>query len=225
MIRFFKSENIKHRNFPILFGSLIIFFVGISFFDSDKNPFLVNILVFQVFAAGIFTVSQSGKVFKSAAIIGGIFVLLRLASFYLSDEDNIFLILSIFFMVFFMVIILKNILGFLLKTKQVNVNLILGVISGYLLLGVLFSFGFALVEALDAGEPIRFGTPATFKDVLYFTMITQTTIGYGDVVPISDAARFLSYSLGVVSQLYMGLVTAFIIGKFFQPASEEEENQ
>jgi voltage-gated potassium channel len=218
----FKAEYVNHHNFPVLFGSLLLFFVGISFFDTEDNSLLVELLLFQVFAAGTYTISKSGKIFKSAALIGGIFILLRLAAYYLSDRDNIFMILSIFFMVFFMAIILKNILGYILKTSDVNVNLILGVISGYLLLGVLFSFCFALAEVLE-GTAINFESTPEFKDILYFTMITQTTVGYGDLSPISDTARFLSYSLGVVGQLYMGIVMAFIIGKFLQTSPKEKK--
>lgn len=215
MIRL-KAEYVNHNNFPILFGSLLIFFIGLSLFGGKDNTLLVNILIFQVFAAGIYTVSNSGKVYTAALITGVIFVLLRLAEYYFIDEKNIFVSLSTLFMVVFMGLILKNILTYLLVNKEVNTNLILGVISGYLLVGVLFSFGFALLEMISEGPTINFeGTP-DFKDILYFTMVTQTTIGYGDYAPVSDFARFLSYSLGVIGQLYMGIVTAFIIGKFLQ---------
>ena len=218
----FKAEYVSHSNFPILFASLLLFFIGISFFG-EGNPVLLNLLIFQVFGAGLYTISKAGKVFKAALVFGVFFVLLRLAEYYFADDENIFLSLSILFMFVFMALILKNILTYLLVTKEVSTNLILGVISGYLLIGVLFSFGFALAEVISDGPAINFETPPNFKDITYFTMVTQTTIGYGDYSPVSDGARFLSYSLGVIGQLYMGIVMAFIIGKFLQTSPEEKK--
>lgn len=222
MLKQFKSEYVEHGNFPILFVSILIFFIGIAFFENEANGWLVNLLIFQVFAASIYTVSKSDEVFKTALILGVVFVLLRVAQYYFRDTNNIYLTLSVLFMFIFMGIILKNILGYLLVTDQVNINLILGVISGYLLIGVLFSFGFTLSEVLSEQAAINFEGVPEFKDILYFTMITQTTIGYGDYSPQSDSARFLSYSLGVIGQLYMGIVMAFIIGKFLQPKPDEK---
>lgn len=219
-MRYFKIEYIHHYNFPILFGSILLFFVGISFFETENNGWLVNVLIFQVFAAGIYTVSQSNLVFRSALIIGILFVLLRSAQELFPDDKNIYLSLSVLFMVIFMSLIVKIILTYLLITDEVNTNLILGVISGYLLIGILFSFCFTLSVVLSPEKAISFGDNPLFKDVLYFTMVTQTTIGYGDYAPLSDSARFLSYTLGVMGQLYMGLVMAFIISKFLATSSK-----
>jgi voltage-gated potassium channel len=51
---------------------------------------------------------------------------------------------------------------------------------------------------------------ATF---LYFSFITITTIGYGDILPNSIFAKFTAMYLGIIGQLYLAIVMAIIIGK------------
>jgi hypothetical protein len=221
------AENITHSNFPLLFSSLVVFYVGISLFDNANSDIITNLLITQVILAATYTLSKNGKIFIPAIIAGSLFISLRWLEFAVEGNKEVFQSLAILFMVGFMVLVFRNILAYLLLSKEINSNLILGVISGYLMLGVLFSFGFSLVEVLTDGQGINFKTEnPEFKDIVYYTMITLTTIGYGDLSPVSDLSKLLSFSLGVMGQLYMGIVMAFIIGKFLQTDdSKNDESQ
>jgi hypothetical protein len=59
-------------------------------------------------------------------------------------------------------------------------------------------------------------TSSSSQDLLYFTFITLTTIGYGDISPLSDVARNLAVILGLIGQFYNTIIIAIIIGKFLQ---------
>ena len=53
---------------------------------------------------------------------------------------------------------------------------------------------------------------ATQADLMYFSLITMTTIGYGDITPTSPPARMLSALQGVVAQLYIAIIIARLVG-------------
>jgi len=51
-------------------------------------------------------------------------------------------------------------------------------------------------------------------DLLYYSLITQCSVGYGDVLPQSDAARMLAVIQAVVGQFYMAVVVAIFVGMY-----------
>ena len=53
-----------------------------------------------------------------------------------------------------------------------------------------------------------------FNDYLYFSFVTLTTLGYGDVIPVSHLARSTTMLIAVTGQLYMTILIAMLVGKF-----------
>lgn len=98
------------------------------------------------------------------------------------------------------------------KERKVSTVLIIDAISGFLLLGVVLVLLNELAFIFDAhalGE-----TVGNLANVTYYSFSTLTTIGYGDISPTSDFAKAVSVFGGIVGQLYLTIVIAFIVGKF-----------
>ncbi len=53
-----------------------------------------------------------------------------------------------------------------------------------------------------------------FNDYLYFSFVTLTTLGYGDVIPVSHLARSTTMLIAVTGQLYMTILIAMLVGNF-----------
>jgi voltage-gated potassium channel Kch len=51
-------------------------------------------------------------------------------------------------------------------------------------------------------------------ELLYFSLITLTTVGYGDIVPLSGTARILTALEGVTGVLYIATTVALLVGRF-----------
>jgi Ion channel len=94
---------------------------------------------------------------------------------------------------------------------EVTVSTLSGVLAIYLLLGMAFAlFGNAATAIEDSpyfsGEP----DPA-LSDLIYFSYVTLTTTGYGDLSPVSDMARTLAVAEGLIGQIYLVTVVALIV--------------
>jgi len=114
------------------------------------------------------------------------------------------------------------------RSKFVTAKVIIQSVSGFLLLGLVFSLAIARVESFHPGSfsfPINENAPVVsrFYDQLYFGFITMGTVGYGDIVPKLPFAKSLTTLIGVSGQLYVAIVIAMLIGKF--SSSSGQSNQ
>jgi uncharacterized membrane protein len=53
-----------------------------------------------------------------------------------------------------------------------------------------------------------------FHDYLYFSFVTMTTLGYGDITPVSSFAKSVTTLIAVMGQLYLTILVAMLVGKF-----------
>lgn len=100
-------------------------------------------------------------------------------------------------------------------------NIIYAAMSAYLLLGVAWSFFYALVEnitpgAFDFGSLIAHvesGAPhGELRLFSYYSLVTLSTLGYGDITPVTPLARSLSAMEAVTGQLFIAVLPARLVG-------------
>jgi hypothetical protein len=95
--------------------------------------------------------------------------------------------------------------------RAITVRSMFGALSIYLLIGLGFAFAYGTIESLSAsgfdGREIR----ADQSDYLYFSFVTMTTTGYGDLVAASDLGRSLAITQALIGQLYPVTVVALIV--------------
>jgi len=104
-----------------------------------------------------------------------------------------------------------------ISERGVALNAVAGVLTLYLLLGLLFGALFLLVNDIGSApffaghsESVRSG------DFIYFSFTTQTTVGFGDFVPGTDVGRALAACQAVVGQMYLVTVVAVVISQLGQ---------
>jgi Ion channel len=94
---------------------------------------------------------------------------------------------------------------------RVTVNAMFGVLCIYLLLGMLFGYGFSVINQLD-GQHFFASHASQIPIFLYYSFTTLTTTGYGDFVAATDVGRSLSIAEALIGQIYMVTVVAVIVG-------------
>ena len=102
-----------------------------------------------------------------------------------------------------------------LLSQQVKINVIVGAMAIYLLLGLIWASLYALVllfepQALHGIQLVE--QTSDFPKLLYFSYVTLTTLGYGDITPAMPLTRTLAYLEAITGTFYLAIVVASLIG-------------
>jgi hypothetical protein len=113
--------------------------------------------------------------------------------------------------------------SFIKDARAVHGEHLIIAINVYLLLGMLW---FALYNAIEAVAPdaiLNKGLTQAERqsELLYFSLVTLSTIGYGDVVPIQSEVRMLAALEGITGVLYVAITVALLVGAYKQRGSGE----
>ncbi len=113
-----------------------------------------------------------------------------------------------------------GILRFVYRSRRLTIDGILATVVVYVLIAIIFSRLYLLLLAAD---PQSFDLPVAAAertphllqvDMIYYSLITQCSVGYGDILPASDVARMLAVIQAIVGQFYMAVVVAVFVGMY-----------
>jgi len=109
------------------------------------------------------------------------------------------------------VVVTRGIVGGIRIERRVTLHSVMGALTVYLLAGLIFAFAYSTMDAIAGTAVLRgLGTNQHAEEV-YFSFITLTTVGYGDIAPISSAARMTSALEALFGQLYLVTIVAVIV--------------
>jgi hypothetical protein len=94
----------------------------------------------------------------------------------------------------------------------VTIHTMFGVLCIYLLIGILFSYAYALVGDAQSEPFFVSGISPDISDYLYFSFATLTTVGYGDLSAATDLGRSVAITEALIGQIYLVTVVAVIVG-------------
>lgn len=128
-----------------------------------------------------------------------------------TDRTTIGIALWLLLSVTTIVAIIRRLVGY----RRVTIQLVLGLLSIHVLLGLSFGLAYLLVEALG-GSAFAQGSQG-LSGSLYFSFVTLTTLGFGDLSPGSNIVRALAVAESFIGQLYLVSVVAFAVGRLGTP--------
>jgi hypothetical protein len=113
-----------------------------------------------------------------------------------------------------------------MSTHRVNAELLYAALSVYLLVGILFAV-LHCAAALVSPDAylIPEGGTLVMHTAVYFSFITQTTVGFGDIIPRSGLARGLSMIQAIAGQFYLSVMVARLVGLYMSSQNKEEGAQ
>jgi voltage-gated potassium channel len=206
-------KQIKSDKYYLLLCTQLLFFAIVPFLEEQSvaSHILIPILLALILITGISAISTKPLI-ANFGIAVAIFFPISIS--FLEFEKTPFAVLAAFmlFMVYFIFVIYR-IITILLITKEIKISLLAGAFSGYLMIGVILTFFLIMLNTFD---PHTLNIPEStmgFGDFLYFSLITMTTIGYGDISPVNPVAQMVSAFSAIISQFYLAVVVAVIVGK------------
>lgn len=207
----------------ILFGSILF---PNELFESFMSPilFIINLL------SGILMISKTKKLRRFFLFLLFIIVVVSYRSFFLNKTQNDWgeIVRLVSYFVFY-VVVTSEIIRQVWQSKIITKNVIIGLISGYICIGLIGFFLFLTIELLSPGsfrgvEGYHEST-SLIDSLLYFSYITLLTIGYGEITPVTLIAQKATILTGLTGQFYLVILTATIIGKYIsQSAIKEKRN-
>lgn len=182
---------------------------------------LEGVLVTAVLFAAVLAVGGRKRSLRLAIVLASPPLIARWLHHLMPD-----LVPEAFFMasfVVFMAFVVGQFLRFILRAPRVNSEVLCAAVSTYLLLALLWASLYALVArlvpdsftGLPTGEPFLRGFKA-----LYFSCITLTTVGYGDISPASGPARMLAMAEAITGTMYMAVLVARLVSVYTVEAAE-----
>lgn len=203
---------------------LVIFTIFfIPFFPIEWHRFLYSLCFTFIFLLSALALSRErSRVFQIALVVIIIEWLSQLLN--LSILNTISFIANIIFFILIVVLFIQQIA----LARTVTPQVIMESINGYLMLGLSFSVLIALVCVLD---PAAFSfkhlsgnidTNISYvSNYIYFGFVTLSTLGYGDVVPITPAAKSLSIFTSITGQMYIAIIIALIVSKYLSQKQKD----
>ena len=128
----------------------------------------------------------------------------------------------------FYVVVTYQIIKQVWLSAQINKNVIIGLICGYVSLGLI---GFFICLSIEISAPGSFHlvpsnvqhiSDSTIDDLMYFSYMTLLTIGYGDIYPVTNLAKKSSILIGLLGQFYLVIITAIVVGKYLNQLSKQK---
>ncbi len=215
-------QRYRPRRFLVLLVTLILLLVIQPMIQgfSSRGP-VFDVLHSLVLMAAIMALFE-GRWPKTLALILGVPALLgRWFAFLLATSGDDFVTLTEHFVeILFLGFVAITILRAILTRPSISADSIYGAICAYLLLGLAWGTLYSVVEVTN---PRSFQSSGEMADALlsaetresvsaYYSFVTLTTVGYGDITPVSPVARTLAWLEAMTGQFYIAVLVAFLVG-------------
>jgi len=213
----------------LLISLLLIFVVSPFVVSYYYGPTILNVIAAIVLLSATYAVSRRRSflifaLFFSIFSIGMTFWLAAAPSHWLVLVSHGSLVVLI---IFFAVAILSYVLG----RGKVSWDKIYGAVCAYLLLGYAWTFAYSLIEEMQPGSftsstsPMPHDLVGRVMQLRYFSFVTLATVGYGDIVPHTAAARTMALLEAILGQFYLVALVGRLVGLHIVHGNPERQSE
>ena len=206
----------RDNRFLILLISLVLFFSaypiaeGTFWAKSILNFFLLLILV-----AGVYAIAESRVPFLISLALALFVLFFRWGNYSVQSDLNA--LMEYCFSALFWAYIAASMLKFVLSQRVVTTELIYGALAIYFIFGLAWASIYQFLEIMHPGSfslpDYKTSDQSFIFQMWYFSMVTLTTLGYGDISPVTMSARVFVVMEAILGQFYLAVLVASLIGK------------
>jgi len=205
--------------------AIALLFTFAPFIEEIRGGDLIaSFLLSLVLLSAIVAVSDSKYVLIIALVLAIPAVGGRWINHFRPDlvHPSVFLICALVLMTF----LVTRLLRFVLRARSVNTEVLCASIAAYLMLGLIWTVAYWLVDQLTPGGAFSFSTTIGPRSMngfngFYFSFVTLSTVGYGDIVPVSRFARWLAAMEAMTGMLYVAVLIARLVSLYSAAKSDD----
>ena len=216
-----KANSLK-GNFHLLLFFMGLLLVAGPFLRPDRvGRIFLNLLIGAFLAAGVFAFIRKRRVLVMGIVLALASLLTTSAALIAPGREIAIARQSL--LAVYTVFTAAVLLSAVLAAGRITPDKLSGAVCIFLLLGITWASVFSVMELVTPGsiefpeeeaasvaESLQRGEPS--MSLIYFSFVTLTTLGYGDIVPVSRTARTLAWTEAVVGQLYLAILVARLVG-------------
>jgi hypothetical protein len=216
-----QAEDSEFGRFTILLSALVTFMCVLPFISEvGAGAIILRIATTFLLLAAVYSVSE--RRFHLVLLISLALpaVVAQLVPSLLGESGTLMLRMGMSAALLAYIAVLISV--FLVHQDRVSADMILGAINVYLLFALCFMFIHAFVELARPGSYLYHGESLSsvlkghpevdaLAFLLYFSVVTLTTLGYGDITPAFPAARMLCSLEAVIGQLFVAVFIARMV--------------
>ena len=204
--------------------ALGLFFIWAPFVEEiEGGDLIVSGLFSLVLLAGVVAVADRKRVMVIAIVLAIPAIAGRWINHFRPDliPPAVFLVAALILIAF----VVGNLLLFVFRAPSVNTEVLCASISAYLMLGLMWTMAYWLVDQLTPGGAFAFNTITEKQSMkgfnaFYFSFITLSTVGYGDITPVSRIARWLAAMEAMTGLLYVAVLISRLVSLYSIPKSD-----
>lgn len=228
-------NNESTPEYTLLGATLLLLALLYPILQIEHIGLLVWISVFWLMLiAAVRATNYSSSIKKFAYALGGVVVLVGISGLICytvtgNTHSWGYIAINTLTLLFLVFTTISVIYGILTSTK-IGINHLVGIGSAYVLIGIAFAYVYILLHSTGY-QPLLYnqnasGTSLSYHvaNYCYYSFSTLTTLGYGDLSPISLPARVLSCSEAIAGQLFLTIVIARLVGLHVMNASTRNAN-
>ena len=196
-----------------LFITLLALIVVAPFLSTARHgPLITNLINTFIILSAVAAVGRSTTSFLVVLCLAAPCLVARWLSIETGDSGYYDLSLRLHAAVYFCTIAL--LLRYVFDRAVMTADRLWGAAATYLMIGILWSFLYAMVDRAAPGSFAVRGTvmELQFIDMIYFSFSTLTTTGFGDIVPLTAAGRTATMCEGIIGQLFLAILIARLAG-------------
>ena len=214
----------RFTNLQLLIALALLFFFFPFVEEVKGGDIIASILLSLVLLCAVVAVADRKEIFLIALILAVPAIVGRWVNHFRPDlvAPPVFLTAGLVLIAF----VVANLLRFVLRAPSVNLDVLCASLSAYLMLGIIWTIAYWLVDQLTPGGAFAFNTGGEKQSMrgfnaFYFSFVTLSTVGYGDITPVSKIARMLAALEAMTGLLYVAVLIARLVSLYSRPKSKE----
>ena len=201
-----------------LLFALAVLLISAPFIEELEAGHLILALLFSlVLLAAVVAVADRKRTLVIAIVLALPAITARWINNFWPDvvHPAVFLVCALLLLAF----VIGHLLHFILHAPVVTVEVLCASIATYLMLGLMWTVAYWLADQLTPGGAFSFNTNRGAQSMngftgFYFSFITLSTVGYGDITPVSRAARWLAAMEAMTGLLYVAVLIARLVSVY-----------